>query len=85
MKTSEKNLLRTFMSLTKENDMGEPIYIETWEALDNPKGNLLDIAYTRSMCPTDEAIVMFRHNMAETHKCVLWKLLRTRKIELEEE
>lgn len=60
--------------------MGEPIYIETWEVVGNPKGNLLDIAYSRSMCPTVEAVDMFRRGMAETHKCVLVKLLKTRKI-----
>lgn len=65
--------------------MGEPIYVETWEVVGNPKGHLLDIAYTRSMCPTVEATDIFRHSMAETHKCVLWKLLRTRKIEFEGE
>lgn len=65
--------------------MGVPIYVETWEVVGNPKGNLLDIAYTRSMCPTVEATDIFRRNMAETHKCVLLKLLRTRKIELEGE
>lgn len=69
--------------------MGEPIYIETWEVIrtweviGNSKENLLDIAYTRSMCPTVEATVMFRHSMAELHRCVLCKLLRTRKIEYE--
>lgn len=71
--------------------MGEPIYIETWEvirtweAVDNSKRNLLDIAYTRNLCPTVEATNIFRHSMAELHRCVLWKLLRTRKIELEGE
>ena len=30
-----------------------------------------------------EAVAMFRHSMAETHKCVLRKLLKTRKIEEE--
>lgn len=73
------------MQKGEPNDMGEPIYIETWEAVGNPKGNLLDIAYTRSMCPTVEMTDIFRHNMAETHSCVLVRLLRTRKIELEEE
>ena len=63
--------------------MGEPIYIETWKVAGNPKGDILDIAYTRSMCPTVEATDMFRHSMAETHRCVLCKLLRTRKIEFE--
>lgn len=65
--------------------MGEPIYIETWEVTGNPKGDILDIAYTRSECPTVEATDMFRRSMAETHECVLCKLLRTRKIELEGE
>lgn len=65
--------------------MKEPIYVETWEVLDNPRGNLLDIAYTRSLCPTIEATDMFRRNMAETHECVLYKLLRTRKIEFDED
>lgn len=65
--------------------MREPIYIETWEVVGNPKGDILDIAYTRSMCPTVEATDMFRRSMAETHKCVLRKLLRTRKIELKGE
>lgn len=71
--------------------MGEPIYIETWEVIrtwevvGNSKGNLLDIAYTRSLCPTVEATDIFRHSMAELHRCVLVKLSRTRKIELEEE
>ena len=65
--------------------MGEPIYIETWEVVGNSKGNLLDIAYTRCICPTDEAIDMFRRNIAESYGCVLWKLLRTRKIEVEGE
>ena len=45
------------------------------------KGNLLDIAYTRCLCPTVEATDIFRRSMAETHRCVLCKLLRTRKIE----
>lgn len=58
--------------------MGEPIYIETWEVVGNPKGNLLDIAYTRSLCPTVEATDMHRRIMAETHECVLCKLLKTR-------
>ncbi len=62
--------------------MGEPIYIETWEVISN-MGNRLDIAYTRSLCPTVEATDMHRRIMAETHECVLCKLLRTRKIELE--
>lgn len=65
--------------------MGEPIYIETWETVGNPKGNRLDIAYTRSMCPTVETTDIFRRIMAETHECVLCKLLRTRKIELKGE
>ncbi len=65
--------------------MGEPIYIETWEAVGNPKGNRLDIAYTRSMCPTVEMTDIFRRIMAKTYKCVLVRLVRTRKIELEEE
>ena len=73
------------MIAKRENDMGEPIYVETWKVVGNPKGDILDIAYTRSMCPTVEATDMFRHSMAETHRCVLWKLLRTRKIELEGE
>ena len=60
--------------------MGEPIYVETWEVVSN-MGNVLDIAYSRSMCPTVEAVDMFRRNMAEDHRCVLVKLLRTRKIE----
>ena len=61
--------------------MEEPIYIETWEVVGNPKGNRLNIAYTRSMCPTVEMTDIFRRSMAETHECVLCKLLRTRKIE----
>lgn len=65
--------------------MGEPIYIETWEVVGNSKGNLLDIAYTRCLCPTVEATDIFRRSMAETNECVLCKLLRTRKIELEGE
>ena len=64
--------------------MGEPIYVETWEVVSN-QGNILDIAYTRSLCPTVEAIDMFRRCMAEEHRCVLRKLLRTRKIEIEGE
>ena len=63
--------------MEKENDMGEPIYVETWEVVSN-MGNVLDIAYTRCLCPTDEAIDMFRRSMAETHECVLCKLLKTR-------
>lgn len=63
--------------------MGEPIYIETWEVVGNPKGHLLDIAYTRSMCPTVEATDIFRHSMAERHNCILERLLKTRKIEVE--
>lgn len=62
--------------------MGEPIYIETWEVVSN-MGNVLDIAYTRCMCPTVEATDMFRRSMAEIDGCVLLKLLRTRKIEVE--
>lgn len=65
--------------------MREPIYIETWEVAGNPKGNTLDIAYTRSQCPTVEATDMHRRIMAEIHECVLCKLLKTRKIELEGE
>ena len=64
--------------------MGEPIYVETWEVAGNPNGNLLDIAYTRSECPTDKATDMFRRGMAEVHECILCKLLRTRKLEFEE-
>ena len=64
--------------------MGEPIHIETWEVVSNV-GNVLDIAYTRCLCPTIEATDMFRRSMAETYKCVLVKLLRTREIEFEEE
>lgn len=67
------------------DDMAEPIYVETWEVVGNSKGNLLDIAYTRCLCPTVEATDIFRRSMAETHRCVLLKLLRTRKIELEGE
>lgn len=65
--------------------MGDPIYIETWEVVGNSKENILDIAYTRCMCPTVEATDMFRRMMAEIHGCVLQKLLRTRKIEYKEE
>lgn len=65
--------------------MGEPIYIETWEVVGNPKGNLLDIAYTRRECPTAEVIEMLRFSMAETHECILRRLLRTKKFELEGE
>ena len=65
--------------------MGEPIYIETWEVVGNPKGDILDIAYTRRLCPTVEATDMFRRSMTEIHECVLCKLLRTRKIEFEGE
>jgi hypothetical protein len=61
--------------------MGELIYVETWEVAGNSKGNLLNIAYTRRMCPTVEAIDMHRRVMAEINECVLCKLLRTRKIE----
>ena len=64
--------------------MAEPIYVETWEVVSN-MGNVLDIAYTRCMCPTVEATDMFRREMAEIHKCVLRKLLRTRKIKLKGE
>lgn len=64
--------------------MGEPIYVETWEVVSN-MGNVLDIAYTRCICPTVEATDMFRRSMAEIHGCVLKKLLRTRKIEFEGE
>lgn len=63
--------------------MGEPIYVETWEVIGNPKGNLLDIAYTRSMCPTPEAIDMLRQMMEERHNCTLKRLLKTRKTEVE--
>lgn len=65
--------------------MEESIYVETWEAVGNPKGDILDIAYTRSICPTVEATDRFRRSMAETYGCVLLKLLRTRKIEFEGE
>lgn len=61
--------------------MSEPVYIETWEVVGNPKGDILDIAYTRSQCPSVEAIDMHRRIMAEIHGCTLKKLLRTRKIE----
>ena len=62
--------------------MGEPIYVETWEVVSN-MGNVLDIAYTRCMCPTVEATDMFRRSMAERHNCILKRLLKTRKIEVE--
>jgi hypothetical protein len=65
--------------------MGEPTYIETWQVTGNPKGNILNIAYTRSLCPTVEATDMLRRNMAKDHGCVLCKLLRTRKIEFKGE
>lgn len=68
-----------------KNGTVDPIYVETWEVVGNSKENILDIAYTRSMCPTVEAADMFRRMMAEIHGCVLCKLLRTRKIELEGE
>ena len=64
--------------------MGGPIYVETWEVVSN-MGNVLDIAYTRCMCPTVEATDMFRRSMAEIHGCTLKKKLRTRKIEFEGE
>lgn len=60
--------------------MGEPIYVETWEVVGNPKGNILDIAYTRSMCPTAEAVDMFRCGMAGAYNCILKQLLRIRRI-----
>ncbi len=60
--------------------MGEPIYVETWEVVSN-MGSVLDIAYTRSMCPTVEVIDKFRHSVAEAHGCVLCKLLKTKIIE----
>lgn len=63
--------------------MEEPIYIETWEVVGNPKGNILDIIYSRSTCPTVEAIDMFRRSMAEDHDCILKSLLKTKKIEME--
>lgn len=66
----------------KENDMGEPIYVETWEVVSN-MGNVLDIAYTRCMYPTPEAMDMLRQMMAERHNCILKRLLKTRKIEVE--
>lgn len=62
--------------------MGEPIYIETWEVVSN-MGNVLDIAYTRSMYPTPEAIDMLRQMMEERHNCTLKRLLKTRKTEVE--
>ena len=65
--------------------MGEPIYIETWQVIGNPKGDILDIAYTDSVYLTDEAIDMLRRYMAAAHGCVLVKLLRTREIEFEGE
>lgn len=64
--------------------MGEPIYIETWEVIGSSKGNILDIVYTRSECPTVEMTDMFRRGMAETYECVLCKLLKTRKFEFED-
>lgn len=63
--------------------MAEPIYVETWEVVGNSKGNLLDIAYTRCLCPTVEATDIFRRSMAERHNCILKRLLKTRKIEVE--
>lgn len=62
--------------------MGEPIYVETWEVVSN-MGSILDIAYTRCMCPTPEATDIFRRMMAERHNCILKRLLKTRKIEVE--
>lgn len=64
--------------------MGEPIHVETWEVVSN-MGNILDIEYTRSMCPTPEAVDKFRRSMAEAHGCVLQRLLRTRKIDFKGE
>ena len=63
--------------------MGEPIYVETWEVAGNSKSNILDIVYTRSQCRTVEMVDVFRRIMAEAHECVLCKLLKTRKIEVE--
>ena len=69
----------------KENDMGEPTYVETWQVTGNPKGDILEIAYTDSVYLTYEAIDMLRRYAATAHGCTLVKLLGTREIEFEEE
>ena len=65
--------------------MGELTYIETWQVTGNPKGDILDIAYTDSVYLTDEAIDGLRRYMAAFHGCTLVKLLGIREIEFEEE
>lgn len=65
--------------------MGEPTYIETWQVTGNPKGDILDIAYTDSVYLTDEGIDMLRRYAAVVHGCTLVKLLGTREIEVEGE
>ena len=61
--------------------MSEPIYIERWEVSGNLSGDRLDIAYTKSSCPTYEILDMLRDGMAEVHNCTLKRLLRTDVIE----
>lgn len=65
--------------------MEEPTYVETWQVTGNPKGDILDIAYTDSVYLTDEAIDMLRRYMVAASGCVLVKLLGTREIEFEGE
>lgn len=61
--------------------MGEPTYVETWQVIGNPKGDILDIAYTKSECLSIEAIDGLRRYMAAAYGCTLVKLLGIREIE----
>lgn len=61
--------------------MSELIYIETWEVKDSHFGNRLQIAYTESLCPTYEHLVVLRSCMAEKNHCKLKYLIREKKIE----
>lgn len=63
--------------------MSEPIYIERWE-VEYPEGCLVEIAYTKSKCPTYECLMMLRQSMEEIHNCKLKHLIKTDVIQMEE-
>ena len=64
--------------------MSEPIFIERWE-VEYPQGYMIEIAYTKSKCPTYEYLLMLRKCMEEEHNCKLKHLIRTDVIQTERE
>lgn len=57
--------------------MSEPIFVEVWKVIGNPRGDRLGIAYTESDCPTYDHLIALRDGMAEMHNCKLDYLIRT--------